>query len=163
MIRNIGVQMGLTYADDAIAFVAEVSGGHPYWARKLCSLSFQAWKDKGEQGPITHQHLITTARRFIQHPDTAQLLSGLWSEVTDRYLWPEDDAIANEAILLALAESEQRTRTDLLAQAPKSAAYQRSLIELDARTIIDEVETEAFWIHLQLFRNWIRTDKLGKE
>lgn len=162
MIRNIGVQMGLQYTDDALAFVAYISGGHPYWARKLCSLAFKTWK---EPGPVTQAHLAIVARRFVQNPDTAQLLDqrGLWGEVTDRYLWQEDDAAANEAILLALAESEQRTRTDLLAHAAKPTAYQRSLAELDDRAIIDEVATDAFWIHLHLFRNWIRTDKLGKE
>lgn len=162
MIRNIGVQMGLQYTDDALAFVAYISGGHPYWARKLCSLAFKTWK---EPRPITQAHLATVARRFVQNPDTAQLLDqrGLWGEVTDRYLWQEDDAAANEAILLALAETEQRTRTDLLAHAAKPMAYQRSLAELDDRAIIDEVATDAFWIHLHLFRNWIRTDKLGKE
>lgn len=162
MIRNIGVQMDLQYTDDALEFVAHISGGHPYWARKLCSLAFKTWK---EPGPVTQAHLATMARRFVQNPDTAQLLDqrGLWGEVTDRYLWQEDDAAANEAILLALAESEQRTRTDLLAHTAKPTAYQRSLAELDDRAIIDEVATDAFWIHLQLFRNWIRTDKLGKE
>ena len=71
MVRNIGVQMGLDYVDEAVAFVAQASGGHPYWARKLCSLAFQAWQ---EPGPMTLGHLVATARRFIQHPDTAQLL-----------------------------------------------------------------------------------------
>ena len=82
--------------------------------------------------------------------------------MTDRYLWSEDDAAANEAILLALAARERRARGDLLAGAVKLGAHERALVELDAQAIIDEDEADVFWIHLQLFRNWIRNDKLGE-
>ena len=41
MIRNIGTQVKLSYSEEAAAYIAQISGGHPYLARQLCSLAYK--------------------------------------------------------------------------------------------------------------------------
>lgn len=162
MIRNIGLQMGLSYTDEAVAFVAEISGGHPYWARKLCSLALQSWDGANR---FTLEDLHIAAQRFVQEPGTAQLLDerGLWGEITDPHLWPKTQISANEHILLSLSEVERRRKEELLTRTTQQTSYNTSLYELNRRSILGKPEEDLYWIQLRLFRNWIRSDKLGEE
>jgi hypothetical protein len=162
MIRNIGVQMGLQYQPDALDFVAETSGGHPYWARKLCSLAFH----ECEGGhPITMDCLRSVAQRFIQEPSTAHLLdeNGLWGEISDPYLWPKLQVAANQKILLSLAGADQRRKDEIVGQVLQRSAFNASLYELNQRSVLAQSDSDMYWIHLRLFRNWIRNDRLGEE
>ena len=90
MVRNIGRQMELDYTDEAAQFIADVSGGHPFLARQLCSATFETMGDEAAT-KITLNHLHEAAERFIRRPGTADLVNenGLWGEVTDPALWPK--------------------------------------------------------------------------
>ncbi|MGQ4810263.1 hypothetical protein NKDENANG_03716 [Candidatus Entotheonellaceae bacterium PAL068K] len=40
MVRNIGRQMGLVYDEEAVDFIVEVSGGHPFLTQQWCSTTY---------------------------------------------------------------------------------------------------------------------------
>jgi hypothetical protein len=162
MIRNIGVQMGLEYTDEAVEFVAQISGGHPYWARKLCSLAFKSWDGKGK---ITLDQLLEAARIFVEDPSTSSLLDqrGLWGEVTDPYLWRVPQIAANESILISLAAAESQSKEELVSVIGQSGVYNESLYELNQRSVLGQPQADLYLIQLRLFRNWIRSDKLGED
>lgn len=159
MICVIGGQMGLKYAEEAARFVAEISGGHPFLARQLCSLAFQ---ELGRDGDVPLSHLEAIAERFIREPGKAELLdeAGLWGEISDLDLWPEPQAMANQAILLSLSQIEPQPEPDLIARAQDHRACERSLDEMEKRDILGRPEAALFHIQLGLFRDWIRRYKL---
>jgi ligand-binding sensor domain-containing protein len=160
MVRNIGRQMGLAYSDEAVAFVAQVSGGHPFLARQLCSAALRAL---GEEisGEITLAQLQSAAGRFVREPGTAALLDekGLWGEVTSPELWPQPQILENQALLTSLAQVEPQPESDLLAAAQNRSARERSLYELEQRTVLGRLE-EMLRIQFGLFRIWIERYKL---
>jgi len=162
MIRNIGRQMDLTYSEEAVAFVANVSGGHPFLARQLCSL---ALRQLGRSGDVPLPHLQETARRFIREPGTSELVNenGLWGEVSNPNLWPQPQVVENQAILKSLAQTEPQPESDLVRRAQDRRACERSLDELERRAVLGKLERSLFNIRLCLFRNWIRRYQLGEE
>jgi CHAT domain-containing protein len=162
MIRNIGRQMGLVYKDEAVAFVADVSGGHPFLARQLCSLAFQRLSRRGDV-PLTH--LQETASRFIREPGTSELLDekGLWGEISSPDLWPQPQVVENQAVLKSLAETEPQPELELVKRAQDRRACERSLDELEQRAVLSKPKQSLFNIRLRLFRNWIRRYQLGEE
>jgi len=160
MVRSIGRQMGLDYSEEAVTFVAEVSGGHPFLARQLCSAAFQALGENVAR-EITLAQLQAAASRFVRKPDTAALLDegGLWGEVTDSELWPPPQILENQALLISLAETEPQPEPALLAAGQNRTARERSLLELEHRAVLGRLE-EMLRIQFGLFRNWIRRYKL---
>ncbi|MCP4360463.1 MAG: hypothetical protein GY796_20835 [Chloroflexi bacterium] len=163
MVRNIGRQMELAYQDDAVAFVARLSGGHPFLARQLCSAAYQSL-GRGGAGEITLSQLQLAANGFINHPNTASLLDehGLWGFVTDSKLWPLAQIKENQIILTALAQTESLPEPDLLAGASDQSAHKRSLFELEHRAVLGRFH-ESVLIQFDLFRNWIKRFQLEEE
>jgi hypothetical protein len=161
MIRNIGSFMGLSYCDDALEFVADITGGHPFLARQLCSLAFVL---QGHSGEISLDLLQQTAQAFISRPGTADMLdeNGLWGEISDRKLWTRPQAVENQAVLTTLAAAAPQSLEVLISQARDLQARERSLDEMLRRTILDQPKETAFDIRLRLFRDWIRRYKLRK-
>ena len=162
MVRNIGQQMGLVYSDEAVAFVADVSGGHPFLARQLCSLAFQ---QLGRRGAVPLSHLQGIAERFIREPGKSEILdeNGLWGEISNPDLWPRPQVAENQAILKSLAQTEPQPESDLVGCAQDRRACERSLDELERRAVLGRLERTLFNIRLRLFRNWIRRYQLGLE
>jgi tetratricopeptide (TPR) repeat protein len=162
MIRNIGRQMGLVYSDEAVAFVADVSGGHPFLARQLCSMAFQ---QLGRHGDVPLSHLQEVAGRFIREPGTSELVdeNGLWGEISSPDLWPQSQVVENQAVLKSLAQTEPQPESELVRHARDRRACERSLDELERRAVLNELERRLFNIRLRLFRNWIRRYQLGEE
>jgi len=160
MVRNIGRQMGLVYSDEAVAYVATVSGGHPFLARQLCSATL---KLRGETvgSEITLAQLQAAAAQFVRDPDTASHLNedGLWGEVTNPVLWPSAQIVENQDMLTALARTEAQPETTLLAAAHEVSAREQALFELKQRAVIGRVQ-ELLHIQFGLFRNWIGRYKL---
>jgi hypothetical protein len=148
--------MELEYSDEAAAFVALVSGGHPFLARQLCSAAFE---DLGESatGEITLAQLQDAAERFISDPDTASLLNenGLWGEVTSPELWPVAQITENQAVLTNLAATDTQPEAALVATAKDRAARQQSIFELKQRAVLSRLE-ELLRIQFGLFQNWIK-------
>ncbi|MBN1147043.1 MAG: hypothetical protein JXA78_07295 [Anaerolineales bacterium] len=155
MVRNIGQQMGLVYTDEALEYIADLSGGHPFLARQLCSL---AVRELGEDpgGALTYESIQTAAERFVRDPNTESLLNerGLWGEATNPELWSQPQIIENQIILTSLAESETLPEEDLLRSGRDPAARERSLFELKQRYVLNKVMA-ALRIQFALFRNWI--------
>jgi hypothetical protein len=162
MIRNIGRQMGLIYSDEAVLFVADVSGGHPFLARQLCSLAFQQLDCLGD---VSLSHLQETAGRFIREPGTSEHLDehGLWGEISNPHLWPQSQVVENQMVLMTLSQGEPKPEGDLVEIAQDRWACERSLDELERRAVLNKLETSSFNIHLRLFRSWIRRYKLREE
>jgi hypothetical protein len=161
MVRNIGQQMGLAYAEPALGFIAQVSGGHPFLARQLCSL---AVRDLGEDasGNITLPQMQASAGRFVREPNTESLLNerGMWGEVTNPELWSPAQITENESLLIELTEREALSETDLLNAAGDPIARERSLFELKNRSVLTRLK-DMLRIQFGLFRDWIRRYKLG--
>jgi hypothetical protein len=155
MVRNIGQQMGLAYTDDALGYIADLSGGHPFLARQLCSL---AVSDLGEDpgGALAFENLNTAAERFVRDPKTASLLNerGMWGEVTNPKLWPQPQIIENQIILTSLSDTEDLPEEHLLQSGRDPEARERSLFELKQRHVLNKV-VAALRIQFGLFRNWI--------
>lgn len=157
MVRNIGQQMGLAYTDDAVQYVAQVSGGHPFQARQLCSAAIQELGDS-LTGPVTLEQMQAAAERFVRDPSTEALLSGLWGEVTNPELWPQQQVIENQDILTTLAKEEQQPEAVVVAAGKDRAARERSVFELRQRSVLNKLQ-DALRIQFGLFRTWIRKYK----
>lgn len=163
MVRNIGRQMDLEFDDKAAQFVADVSGGQPFWARQLCSATIEMMGD-ALGSKIELNHLLNAAQRFIREPGTASLLNenGLWGEITDPALWPEPQVIENKGILTSLARSEPQPEEELLAGGRNREARERSMFELEDRTVLSRLE-QSLKIRFSLFRQWIEKYQLQGE
>lgn len=160
MVRNIGRQMGLAYPDEAMALVAETSGGHPFLARQLCSAVFQTHiRESGSE--ISLDELQTAANEFIRNPATSILLDvrGLWGEVTNPDLWPPAQVTENSNLLRLLAQHGPRPEDALMEVATDRRAREASLFELNQRSVLERLE-EKFQIQFGLFQNWIRRYQL---
>lgn len=88
---------------------------------------------------------------------------GLWGEVTDPKLWPQSQIKTNESILTKLAETNRKQRADLIDNTESNRTENlSSLFELSRRCILENSVNTEYTIHSKLFRNWIRSDRLGK-
>ncbi len=163
MIRHIGRQMDIEYSDDAVNFVAEVSGGHPFLARQLCSATLETMENRVAT-KITLDDIIDAARVFIQRPGTADLVNenGLWGEVTDPILWPKMQVIENQNILTHLARHEAQQEKEILANGQDRVARERSVFELEHRAVLGRLE-QSLKIQFGLFRHWIEKYQLKGE
>ncbi len=160
MVRNIGRQMGLAYPDEAMALVAETSGGHPFLARQLCSAAFQTHlRETGSE--ISLDELQTAANKFIRNPATSILLNerGIWGEVTNPDLWLAAQIVENGNVLRLLARKGPQPEDGLMEQATDRDAREASLFELDQRSVLERIE-ENFDIQFGLFQRWIQRYQL---
>ena len=60
MISNIGKQMNLLYTEEALEFIVDASGGHPFIARQLCSLVYKT-RDENKTGKVALKELQDAA------------------------------------------------------------------------------------------------------
>jgi len=162
MVRNIGRQMGLAYTDNAVEFVADASGGHPFLARQLCSAALRGL-DQTLTGKITLGHLQAAAECFVRDPNTGALLNerGLWGEVTNPELWPSLQILENQTILTSLAETDRQPESDILAAGRDRTAREQSVFELKQRAVLGKLK-EMLRIQFGLFQNWIQRYQLSK-
>ncbi len=161
MVRNIGRQMNLFYSAETIAFIAHISGGHPFLARQLCSTAYQIIDHK--TGEITLKQMQDAAELFVADPNTEDFLNerGLWGEVTNTGLWPPSQIVENKALLTSLAEVENQSKNALLnsTQTSSTRERERSLFELEQLAVLGQSK-RLLRIQFGLFRNWIRRYKL---
>lgn len=167
MIRNIGSQMSLRYSDEAAACVAELSGGHPFLARQLCSLIVESLKSDlrrksdveglGSVGDITMEDLRGAAEEFVSTPQTATLLNeeGLWGEVTDANIWLPHLVKETRSLLVELAGAGAEPEVKLLEAAADSDARRQSLHELKQRAVVGDFQ-QLLRIRIKLFSDWIK-------
>jgi len=159
MIRNIGKQMNLLYAEDALSFIADASGGHPYLARQLCSLAYKN-RDANPIGEVTLHEMKKAADLFVSHPDYNDSLEGIWQEATRPLVWSESLQRENKEILLYLAKYRSRSMAEMLANSKNANECEYSIEELRLRHIIAGTNDELI-IRFDLFRRWIEKYQKG--
>ncbi|MCP4516158.1 MAG: hypothetical protein GY824_13145 [Delftia sp.] len=160
MVRNIGQQIGLVYSAESAQAIGELSGGHPFLARQLCSLLY---KLRGRRpGQIEAAEIPPGVERFIYDEQTvAHLDAGLWQDAGNPALW--EAAQANQALLLDLARAGgPLPQADLLA-GPDADARRVALINLERYHFVHQAEPGAFAIRFGLLRTWLCRRKLGLE
>jgi len=159
MISNIGKQMDLLYADDALSFIGSVSGGHPYLARQLCSLAYKRRGTK-QAGEISLLEMQKAADIFISHPDYNDSLEGLWQEVTKSVIWSKSLEVENQQILIYLAKHKNGQMADILSNSKNAHECETSIQELKLRHLLSDA-SESLTIQFDLFRRWIEKHQIG--
>lgn len=167
MIRNIGTQVKLSYSEEAATYIAQMSGGHPYLARQLCSLAYT--QRHQQPGEVTRSAMQQAVERFLFDPKYASCLnaSGLWGEVTNIKLWGEQAARANQDILFRLARSREPIADSLITQGVDQVALRSALFSLTELSVIHaledspELDEPYYVISFGLFHSWIRRIRLG--
>ncbi|MCL5996109.1 MAG: tetratricopeptide repeat protein [Chloroflexi bacterium] len=178
MVRNIGAQVELSFDDETAAFVARASGGHPFFARQLCSLAYML--RQRQSGRVSMEELRAAAEKFMFDPQYAAIVneSGLWGEISNSNVWGEAIARSNQDVLLLLgkandAQPEAALVNDIpaechaTAQQPQQANTRRSaLYTLNNVYVVQRDQPgpatgSRYAILFGLFRNWIRQIRLG--
>lgn len=159
MVRVIGGQMKLSYSKGALESVVHASGGHPFLARQLCSIAYEALKLGYLQ--LTPDHIKTAKRVFISQPTTSALLNeqGLWGEVTNSDLWGHRVAVDIKNILLFLARYDT-IEENKLPQPVDREVRERALYEFSIRGLL-RLDEGYCSIRFEVFRSWLQRYQLG--
>jgi tetratricopeptide (TPR) repeat protein len=167
MVRTIGSRVELSYSDAATDYIADCSGGHPFLARRLCSVAYAM---RGSQpGDVPLEVLRRAAEQLIFAPRYAVMTGdvGLWQEAGDALRWGEVPARANQAILVALARAEEPPAEAELIAGADFAARRTALYALKELSLIRTSEQDPvaanphYRITYGLFRDWLRRVQLG--
>jgi len=163
MIRSLGQQIDLTYTDECMEYIVQMSGAHPFLARQICNLAYQ---DRGNMDSFSLEYLRKVVRNFVSNPATASYFDdyGLWAEIGKQYMGEVDICNASYKILESLAASSiGLTETEVCADLDKRIAKQ-ALHGLKERCIVSFAEKEnRYYITFGLFSAWIRLYKLDME
>jgi hypothetical protein len=160
MVRNIGRQIGLVYSDESVQAINDLSGGHPFLARQLCSLLYQ--RRSRQAGQIETTEIPPGVRQFIYDDLTVTHLDqGVWRDAGNVALWGEANAHVNQSLLLDLARADGPVTQDDLLSGPDADARQTALINLERFHIIHQPEPGVYAIRFGLLRTWLRWRKLG--
>lgn len=160
MIRSIGAQIGLVYSDESLQLISELSGGHPFLARQLCSLLYkQRQQDKRQR--IEVPEVAYAAQRFIYDDSTASRLRAIWQDLGNEELWGVASAKENHVLLLDLARAGHPVRENDLLDHANANARRVVLINLERYHIIHQPQTGRYAIRFGLLKNWLRRRKLG--
>jgi tetratricopeptide (TPR) repeat protein len=168
MVRNIGLQVDLSYTDSAVLAVSRYSGGHPFLARQLCSLAYKHLNY--EPGEISLTAIQKAAQQFLFDPEYATFLDdvGLWGEISSVELWGEKIASANQSVLSRLAQCSEPCPESSIIRSEEGdvASFRTALYALRQLHIIksdDEDLEPNYSITFGLFHSWIRQVRLGLE
>lgn len=160
MVENIGSQVGLVYDADCLQAIADLSGGHPFLARQLCSVLFSL--RNRELGQIERSEIDIAAHHFIYSDQTVPYLdAGIWQDAGNTHLWSSpEQAQENQNVLLELARADGLVSTEHLLS-PNPTIRRESLIGLTNYGIIHDPEPGLYTIKFGLLRQWLRHRKLG--
>ena len=163
MVRNIGKQVGLEYDEESLKAISELSGGHPFLARQLCSLLYN--KRNFKDGLITFSEIPPCTEDFIYSDDkyVPHLDAGIWRDAGNPTLWGEVGGRINQILLLELARAREPIPRNRLQGGPDSDARRAALIGLERFQFIYQPEPDTFAIRFGLLREWLRRRKLGLE
>jgi hypothetical protein len=162
MIRNIGRQVGLVYDTVSVESVAELSGGHPFLARQLCSLLYQLREQRS--GQITEAAIPAAVEQFIyDEQKVTHLDAGIWQDARNISLWGKTQADINQTILLELAEANDPLSKNDLLNGENVASRHTALINLERFHFIHQLEPGYYALRYGLLRIWLRRRKLGLE
>jgi hypothetical protein len=162
MVRNIGRQVGLTYDQETLDFIAQASGGHPYLARQLCSLAYQTLD---RAGAVPLDVLRQAAERFVRNPRTAAFLddNGLWGYLGQPDLWGLLPGRANQAVLIDLAAASLPLTAQELVDGPNPDLRASAIYSLREQWVIWPTQPPTsplrYQISFGLFRDWITLNR----
>jgi hypothetical protein len=166
MVTNLGLQVGLEYSAEAASFIAEASGGHPLFARKLCSAAYQAHGRKPGMIALSELHKAFTL--LVERSDLSGPLfgdTGLWEQAGAAVYWGEETARLNHALLVQLAEAKGPVPRKVLLDGPERVARRKALDLLERLGFVHAPDGEdgdrSYAITFELMRAWIRMDVLG--
>ena len=166
MVTNLGLQVGIEYSSEVTSFIADASGGHPLFARKLCSAAYQARGRK--PGMINLEEVHKAFTLLVERSDLSGPLfgsTGLWEQAGLATYWGNETARLNQALLIQLAEAEGPVRRKELLDSPDRVARRKALDLLEHLGLVHVHEKEdgdrTYAITFGLMRDWIRLDVLG--
>jgi len=174
LVRNLGGLIELSYADEALEAIAQASGGHPFFARRLCSFIYEQRKRK--PGQVTLQEVREGIEKFVVDDQYATVVddNGLWgAEVGNAGLWGQAVARTNQRILEQLSAADEPLSEQALTDATEAktaaerANRRKSLTALERLTVVHDMPQGTAptpvlkKITFGLFRNWIRQVHLG--
>lgn len=163
MVRNIGAQIGLVYSEKSLAAIYELSGGHPFLARQLCSLLYS--RRKRQAGRIEESEIPATVQRFINDPATGDKLldQGIWQDAGNAALWDVEGAQANHSLLKDLARADGPMPRDQLIEHQDAKTRRTALLNLERFHIIYQPQPDMIAIRFALLRTWLRQHELELE
>jgi hypothetical protein len=160
----LGQQINLTYDANALDYILEMSGSHPFLARQICSVANR--RRTGMQ-PISVVIVQEVVQEFVNNPERNSYFDdrGLWGELAKEYIWGQEVGQANHALLIALARAwpQPLSENELHASAERQAA-QKAFYALKERGLIHSPDQNGYYqITFGLFREWIRSHQLDME
>ncbi len=162
MMRNLGRQVGLVYAEASLREILTLSGGHPFLARQLGSLLLRM-RDYNP-GEVQLDEVRQAAERFIYDGETAyHLEQNLWRDAGNPTLWGEKQARINHLLLLELARAEQPLSKAHLLDGPQADLRREALLRLERFHLIHQPEPGIYALRYGLLRAWLRRRRLGLE
>ena len=161
MIHSLGKQINLTYEENALDYILEMSGSHPFLARQICSL---ANKKRRHMEPISVEIVQEVVQEFVNNPQSNSYFDdrGLWGELAKEYIWSEEVGQANHALLSALARAwpQLLSENELYTSMERKVA-QKAFYALKERCLIHSPDQNGYYqITFGLFREWIRSQQL---
>ena len=173
LVRNLGALIELNYTGEALDAIVQASGGHPFFARRLCSLLYE--KRGRQSGEVVLDEVKEGIEDFIYDQKYAAVMddNGLWgAEVGNARIWGEPIARSNQRILETLSKAKDPQTEPALTEAttansPTERANRRqSLTMLNKLAVVrDQRELPRpdplYRITFGLFRQWIRQVHLG--
>ena len=143
MIRELGRGMGLRYTDEACDVVFRMTGGHPFFARQLCS--FVAARHQERPLRIAEHHVSSAIGQYMQ-------VSGHhFREIFDRL---ERDYPGERDVCLRLAEVNEPIHLDDLQIGV--AADNMSVRHLLGYQIVSIDEHGRLGLTMELLKAWLR-------
>lgn len=162
MLVSLGKQVDLEYEDAALERILELSGCHPYLARRICSLAYK----ENSNTTLSVEMIENIAWQFIRNPETASYFNetGLWRELGSPDLWEDEVGRANWQLLCRLAYADQDLSEDELCTGLDKKASLAAFYVLKERSIIVAANNSRnYHIAFGIFRDWIRFSQLEIE
>jgi tetratricopeptide (TPR) repeat protein len=163
MIRSLGQQINMTYDNDALEYIIQMSGAHPFLARQICSY---AYKNRRDTDTVSVQSIQGVVHDYIRDPAMASYFDdyGLWGELCKQDIWGEDISYTIREILSLLATSPGELAESEIYSSLNRKLAERALAALQERGIISALGGSNYYdFTFGLFRDWIRLHKLGLE
>jgi tetratricopeptide (TPR) repeat protein len=155
MVLNIGAGMGVDYTEDALQYLYEQSGGHPFITRQMCSLAVK--KADWPNTKLKKDDIVSVARDYLHSPETeAYIAEELWGALHDEVemgllkdLAQHQPQTENELIPESFALSQKQVRKKAL-----SKLYERRLLNLNGNGYVIAYTCYRRWIRLNHLEEW---------
>jgi hypothetical protein len=149
MIDSLGSHMGVRYESEALDWLSQCGGGHPFVTRQICSRAVEGKLNRGAMTVTLEQTHIAFEEFIFQD----SYLGEMWrTRLDDRQ---------REMLRLLAKSSKPLSRFDLLPASQRQAAS-IALGELENYSLVYR-EEDGYVIHWDVLSKWIRWVELGLE